>query len=100
VSAGKPSLASGRLAHAGRPTPGPDLGVEVERQDRAVLFVLTPRLARDAPHDLELVAIGVVPIERLRDAVVRRPTESAGLGQDPSRVREVLDGRDLPGQVV
>src|SRR4029079_441557 len=87
-------------AGSGLRTPGPDLRVQVERQDRAMLLVLAPRLARDAPHDLELVAVRVVPVQGLRDPVVRRATERAHLGQDPCRAGEVLDGRDLPRQVI
>ena len=62
-SAGKPSLTAVRPTSsrlAGR-SPAPDLGIDVERHDRAVLLVVAPRLARHAPHDLELVAVGIGP---------------------------------------
>src|SRR5205085_3925644 len=49
-------------------TPPAHLGVDVERHHRAMLLVVAPRGARDAPHDLELVAVGVGAVERLRNA--------------------------------
>src|SRR4029078_2761932 len=58
---------------AGRPEPG-DLRVDVQRHHRAVLLELAPGVARDAPHDLELVAIGVVAVERPRADGVARAT--------------------------
>ena len=66
----------------------------------ALVLELAPRLARDAPHDLELVAVGVGAVERLRHAVVRRAAERARLRQDLRGAGEVVDGRDLPGEVV
>ena len=62
--------------------------------------VLAPRLARHAPHDLELVAVGVGAVERLAHAVVGGAPEGPGRGQDSAAARQVLDGRDLPGEVV
>src|SRR6185503_17884728 len=61
---------------------------------------VAPRFARDAPHDLELVAVGIGTVERLGDAVVARATEGAGIAKLARGRGEVLDGRDLPGEVV
>src|SRR5687768_3643564 len=55
---------------SGLGAPATHFRVHVEGQDRAVLLVLAPRFARDAPHDLELVAVRVGAVERLRDAVI------------------------------
>src|SRR4249920_440485 len=91
-SVGKPSLtvrpSRSRLV---RRSPAPDLGGDIERHDRAVLLVVAPRLARHAPHDLELIAVGIVPVERLRDAVVGGTAQGAGLGQEPGGIGEILD---------
>ena len=59
------------------------------------MLVLAPRLARDPPHDLELIAVRIPAVERLRDAVVARPSERAGRAERPRRLGEVLDRRDL-----
>src|SRR5689334_18413490 len=81
-------------------TPALEFGIDVEGHDRAVLLVLAPRLARDAPHDLELVAVGILAVERLRDAVVRGASERARRGEHLRGIGQVLDGRDLPREVV
>src|SRR5262245_42570548 len=64
------------------------------------MLELAPELPRDAPHDLELVAVGVLSVERLRDAVVARAAERPDPTQLARRGREVLDRRDLPGEVI
>jgi hypothetical protein len=61
----------GRSGRGGsRGTPATDLRVQVERQHDTLVRILAPRLARDPPHDLELVAVGVGAVERLAHAVV------------------------------
>src|SRR5450759_5561014 len=52
------------------PVPG-DLGVEVEGRHRGVVFVVTPLVAGDHPHDFELVAVEIMAVDRLRRSVVR-----------------------------
>src|SRR6478752_2363530 len=88
----RPGFGSDRAA---RP-PAPDLGVDVERHDGAMLLGVAPCLARDAPHDLELVAVRILAVERLGDAVVGRAAKGARLGQDTRGAGQVLDRRHLP----
>jgi hypothetical protein len=61
---------------------------------------LTPLLARDHPHDLELVAVGVVAVERLRRAVVALADEGTHAGERGASVGELADRRHLPCEVV
>ena len=80
--------------------PALELGVEVEWHHRALALVLAPRLARDAPHDLELVAVGVRAVERLAHAVVGRAAEGSLRLERLGGRGEIVDRRHLPGEVV
>src|SRR5258706_12511104 len=77
-----------------------ELRLEVERQDRALVFGVAPCFTRNGPHDLELVAVRVAAVERLRDDVVARPAEGAGFLESLPGGGEILDRRDLPGEVI
>src|SRR5262245_14042172 len=77
------------------PEPG-DFRLDVERHHDAALLVLAPRLAGNPPHDLELVAIRILSVERFRDPVVTRSAERPGITEGPRRIGEILDRRDLP----
>src|SRR5439155_2425566 len=97
-------LAAGRSdARRGRPfavAEAGDLAFDVERANRAAMLVLAPRVTRNAPHDLEFVAVRISAVERFRDAVVARSPERAGRGEHIPSGREVGDRRDFPGEVV
>src|SRR5260221_3346968 len=95
------ALASGlRARHRRSTTESLELLLDVEGADHAPMLVLAPRLARNAPHHLELVAVGITAVERLRDAVVARSAERAGGRKDVPCLRQVRDRRDLPREVV
>src|SRR5450759_1043988 len=81
------------------PVPG-DLGVEVEGRHRGVVFVVTPLVAGDHPHDFELVAVEIMAVDRLRRSVVRLADVRADPLQRVAGGGQVGDRRDLPGQVV
>ena len=57
-------------------------------------------IAGHGPHDLELVAVRVMRVERLRRAVVALADQRTGSEQRLSGVHEVFDATDLPRQVV
>ena len=80
--------------------PLPDLTVEVQWEDNGVLLEAAPRLAGEEPHHLELVAVRVLAVERLRRPVVRRTGECIKVREGGGDVPEVLDVFDLPGEVV
>src|SRR5262249_49080136 len=83
-----------RLAPAG------ELGVAVERLDGCAMLVLPPVLAGDHPHDFDLVAVGVLAVQRLRGAVVALTDERAEARQRVPSLGQVVDRRDLPREVV
>src|SRR3954452_678561 len=80
--------------------PGGELSLEVEGADDCLVLELAPRLAGDGPQDLELVALGVLAVERLGDAVVGRADQRAQPAEGVRSCREVGDRVDLPGKVV
>ena len=81
-------------------SPAPNLGLEVERHDGRLVLVAAPRLARDAPHDLEFVAVRISAVQRLADAVIRGAGQRTKLRQGLGHLGERLDRIDLPGKVV
>src|SRR3990172_5810818 len=96
-----PVPASSRAGGGGRRGPeAGDLALDVERPYDTATLVLAPCLARHGPHDLELVAVGVAAVERLRNAVVAGAGERSGRRQLGGRGGQRLDRADLPGQVV
>ena len=54
--------ATGSL-RGGIPSPAGDFRIEVQRLDDAALFVVAPRVAGHAPHDLELVPVRVRSVQ-------------------------------------
>src|SRR3972149_6646675 len=74
-----------------------DLALDVERPYDTATLVLAPGLARHGPHDLELVAVGVAAVERLRNAVVAGAGERSGRRQLLGRRSQRLDRAGLPG---
>ena len=61
---------------------------------RALVLVLAPGLARDAPHDLELVAVGIGAVERLarRRGRTRRPGRRPRTGPCAAAARSSIVG--------
>ncbi len=58
-----------RTLRRGDPSPTGHLGGEVEAFDHSAVLVLSPGVAREHPHDLELVSVGVCSIEALGRAM-------------------------------
>ena len=84
-------------AHA---RPAGDVGLEVEALDGGRVLELAPARAGEHPHDLELVAVGVLPVDALRRAVARLAAVGAEADQRGAGLDELVDGVELPGQVV
>ncbi len=90
-----------RPASAGLDTaPALELLVEVEGLDNGFVLPLAPFFAGQHPHDFELISIGVVTVEALRRAVAGLTGVGAGLDEEWTGCCEVVDGVDLPRQVV
>src|SRR5580698_8498355 len=76
------------------------LSVEIEAASRSATLVLAPMLAWDHPHDLELVSVGIVTVNRLGSAVVARAADRTVPLKRVACLAQRLDFVDLPGQVV
>ena len=71
------------------------------RRSTGAAFAKSPQLGLGQhPHHLELVAVGVLGVDALGRAVARLAGEGVEVGQGEPRLLELLDGVDLPGQVV
>jgi hypothetical protein len=90
----------GELPPGADPGPLRDLGVEVEPFDRGLVLVGAPLVAGQHPHDLELVAVGVGAVQAQGGAVAGLAGERACLGEAAAGVGELIDGVELPGEVV
>ena len=60
----------------------------------------TPLVAGEHPHELELVAVGVGAVEALGGAVAGLAGVGAGVEQRLAGGGELVDGVELPGEVV
>src|SRR6266545_7208428 len=78
------------------------LAAEVERPDpdAAVQRGRVERGGRHDPGELELDAVRILAVERLRGAVVGRADQGTGLGQLGGQLLQVVERVDLPGEVV
>src|SRR5688572_10474494 len=78
-----------------------DLALEVQRGDHRGLGDLGgDEVGRQQPGDLELDAVGVLRVERLRGPVVGGADEGAGLEERATDAGQLGEGVDLPRQVV
>src|SRR5437764_1421211 len=75
---------------------------QVERADRttAVACGVVEKVGRDQPDDLELDAVGVLAVEALGGSMVARSDEGVRFGQPVGGALELVEGVDLPRQVV
>src|SRR5690606_14637569 len=76
------------------------LARQVEPIDDGGVLVPAPLGLRQHPHHLELVAVGVRAVDALGRAVAGLSGVGVETRQGGSRLLELLDGVDLPGQVV
>lgn len=78
------------------------LAVQVEAADPLAggQGVVVEPVGRDQPDDLELEPVRVLSVEALGGAVVGAADQGAGGGQSLGGDGELVEGVDLPGQVV
>lgn len=63
-------------------------------------IVVAPLIARDHPHNFELVAIGIFGVEGLRRAVIALADEGPKFSEGDAGGGEVFEAWDLPGEVI
>ena len=66
----------------------------------AAFSIGTPLVAREHPHELELVAVGVGAVDALGRAVTRLAGVGVSVEERSAGVGELVDGVELPGEVV
>ena len=80
--------------------PGVEFRCEVEVFDDCGTFVDAPLVSREHPHDFELVAVGVDAVDAFGGTVARLAGVGTRIEQGPAKLDELVDGVELPGQVV
>src|SRR3954454_14587629 len=96
----RPQSRAGHTQRRSHAAPPADLRTHVEGVHRGRVLVLAPRLARDHPHDLELVAVRVDAVDALGRAMARFTGVGAGLHEGLASLLQLVDRVDLPGEVV
>src|SRR5687767_7400646 len=77
-----------------------NLTFEIERGNGGLVLVVAPLLAGYEPHHLELVAVRVAAIQRLRGSVIALTHERAELFEHGASLGEVVDRGDFPREVI
>ena len=71
----------------GGSAPAGELAIEIKGFGGRLVLVLAPLVAGDHPHDLELVAVGVLAVQRLRGTVVALARRARRAGPASARRR-------------
>jgi hypothetical protein len=68
--------------------------------DRRSVLIGAPFVAREHPHELELVPVGIGAVDALGGAVARLSGVGVGVEERGAGGSELVDGVELPGEVV